>query len=53
MPFFNYSCPDCGYEEQDKYVTHFDALIICPFCNTDMKKMPSSVNFSIEPAAKK
>jgi len=52
MPFFSYICKFCGNDELDKFVKKSDETIICPACGTEMTKMPSSVNFSIEPAAK-
>ena len=52
MPFFSYMCKDCGSYEMDKFVQKHDAVQVCPTCGTEMTKMPSSCNFSIEPAAK-
>jgi hypothetical protein len=51
MPFFSYICK-CGNNENDKFVTKHDTIIICNICNSEMSKKPSSCNFSIEPAAK-
>jgi len=52
MPFFSYMCKDCGQYENDKFVNKHDTVVICQHCGAEMTKKPSSVNFSIEPAAK-
>jgi len=51
-PLFDYQCCDCGHYEQDKMVKKWDDKIVCPFCDNEMKKEPSAVNFDIEPAVK-
>jgi len=47
MPFFNYSCEECGQTVEDKLVKKHDQEVICPVCNHVMTKQISGCSFSV------
>ena len=51
MPMYNFQCTECGLYVHDKLVKNSEEVILCPECNTKLQKLPSSFNFSCEPAA--
>ncbi len=38
MPIYDYECTVCDAKKTDEFVTHWDAKIRCPECNSIMKR---------------
>lgn len=49
MPYYNYCCPNCGYEIHDVKQTldEHDKEMICPKCKTEMEQVFDTMHFML------
>lgn len=45
VPFYDYRCPGCGYEEESMHGINAQVYLTCPDCNIPLKKVIPGVPF--------